>query len=93
MPNVSKTHDNAAAGFSAAEIDQRLRRGYFVKRGDIMAAFGLTRDDMDALVPEVFHPAPLPATKTAGGKVKRPRHRFVRSQVMEIARQWERARV
>ena len=78
MPTVSKTNDS---GITAAEVDQKIRRGYFVKRGDIMKAFGLTRDDMDALVPGVFVPADNPKFK---------RNRFVRSQVMEVARQWER---
>jgi len=68
-------------GVTAEDVDQKLARGVFVKRGDIMKAFGLTRSDMDALVPETFRPADCAKFK---------RHRFVRSQVMAIARQWER---
>lgn len=74
-----------AAGVTAAEVDAALPRGFFVKRGDIMAAFGLGRRDIEALVPEVFKPAPIPPV--AG---KRPRDRFIRSQVLEVARSWER---
>lgn len=68
-------------GVTAAEVDQKLPRGYFVKRGIIMEAFGLTRDDFEALVPDIFKPADNPKFKRA---------RFVRSQVMAVARQWER---
>ena len=64
----------------AADIDAALPRSYFVKRGDIISAFGLTRNDMEALVPSAFVPSPNPGFKRA---------RFVRSQVMEIARKWE----
>lgn len=80
MPTVSKPNDS---GTTAAEVDQRLPRSLFVKRGAIMAAFGLTRSDMEALVPDTFVPSPSTKFKYA---------RFVRSQVMEVARQWEHRR-
>jgi hypothetical protein len=72
-----------ASGITAADIDANLPRGLFVKRGAIMAAFGLSRTDMEALVPDTFIPSPVAKFK---------RHRFVRSQVLEVARQWERRR-
>ena len=79
MPTVSTTNDS---GINSAEIEQKLRKGYFVKRGDVMKAFGLSRTDMEALVPAVFIPAPGAVFKRA---------RFVRSQVMAVARSWEAA--
>ena len=75
------TENNTTAGRTASEIEQKLTRGYFVKRGDIMKAFGLSKSDMPALIPSVFVPVPNPRFK---------HKRFVRSQVMEVARRWER---
>lgn len=79
MPTTYAT--TGQTGVTAADVDAKLRKGVFVKRGDIVAAFGLTRSDMEALVPEVFRPV-------ASGRFKRAR--FLRSQVMDIARTWER---
>lgn len=84
MPNQTKD-----GGITAADVDQKLPRGYFVKRGDITKAFGLSRAEMDALVPEVFTPAPIPP-KPGRPARKQMKHRFVRSQVMKVAHQWER---
>lgn len=84
MPNQTKD-----GGVTAAEVDQKLPRGYFVKRGDIVKAFGLSRAEMDALVPEVFKPAPIPKTNAPRARYQTNRARFVRSQIMAIARQWE----
>ncbi len=85
------THPDTTSGITAADVDSKLRAGYFVKRGDIMKAFGLSKSDMDALVPEIFKPAPFPKTKTAAARYKTNRARFVRSQVMAVAKSWERS--
>lgn len=70
-------------GVTAADVDAKLRKGIFVKRGDIVAAFGLTRSDMEALVPDTFRPVESARFKRA---------RFLRAQVIEVAHAWERPR-
>jgi hypothetical protein len=85
MPTIYKT-DNPGA--TAAEIEARLPKTYFVRRGDIVSAFGLSREDFAALVPSVFKPAPLPAPKAG----KKQYDRFVRAQVLEAARAMEHGR-
>lgn len=79
MPKTNQT--TTTGGRSAAEIEAALPGKFYVKRGDIMRAFGLTRGDMEALVPDTFRPDPNPRFH---------RNRFHRSQVMEVARAWER---
>lgn len=75
-------------GGSAADIDARLPRRFFVKRGDVQAAFGLTkqqmRDLVDAGVFVAKYPAPL--RPGANGKAKAL---FARTEVLAVAHKWE----
>jgi hypothetical protein len=75
-------------GGSAADIDARLPRRFFVKRGDVQAAFGLTKQQMRDLVNAGVFVAkyPAPARPAAKGAAKAL---FVRSEVLAVARKWE----
>jgi hypothetical protein len=80
-------------GRTAAEVDALLPRTMLVMRGHIKAAFGLSDEDLRAMIPGVFRPAELnlPPNKR-NKKAKRrlgPRQRFLRSQVLAVARRWE----
>lgn len=75
------------AGITVADVDAKLPKGFFVRRGQVRDAFNLTEEDMGALVPAIFKPEYLPTNKRK--KVKKSRAVFVRSQVMAIARKWE----
>jgi hypothetical protein len=95
MPTTYHTQDTAAVAVSVAEVEAKLRRGVFVKRGDIVRAFGLTRSAADALIPGVFKPVPLPGLSRPSkrtGQPTTPRCRFLRADVIAIARSWERGR-
>lgn len=72
---------------SAAEIEASLPRTFFIRRGDVQQAFGLSDDNMAVLVPGTFHPTYLAPNKARGRKGSRAL--FVRSQVVAVARQWE----
>jgi hypothetical protein len=67
--------------FTVEEIDRLLPRKYFVMRGDIRVAFGFSSEELDALVANSTFVAKYPVV---GGRA-----RFVRSQVIAIARSWE----
>jgi hypothetical protein len=71
---------------SVAEIDAALPRTFFVRRGHLRAAFGLSEEDMASLIPGTFHPTYLSPNKARGRK--KSRALFVRSQVVEVARKW-----
>jgi hypothetical protein len=75
---------NGAISF--AEIDAKLPRQFFVRRGDIRDAFGLSEEEMSALVPGTFHPTYLSPNKARGRK--KSRALFYRGQVVDVARQW-----
>lgn len=77
------------SGISAADVEAKLPKGFFVRRGQVRDAFGLTDEDMGALVPEVFKPQYLPPNKRNGKKRVKSRAVFVRSQVVAVARKWE----
>lgn len=70
-------------GITAAEVEASLPRTYFVKRGDIQRAFGLTREETAALIDDGTFRAEYP--------VKNGRARFVRAKIVAIARRWESA--
>lgn len=74
----------ANGGTTAAEVDAKLPRKFFVMRGHIMDAFELTRGDMSALVDGGTFCAEYPFGK-------RKKARFVRTAVMAVARKWEKA--
>lgn len=85
----------ATGGITAAEVDAKMPRTFFVMRGDIQRAFGLTKDDTAVLIDNGTFVAKYPlgdARKERRGKktvTKGPRARFVRSQVLDVARRWE----
>lgn len=66
---------------SLADVDAALPRTFFVMRGHVRDAFGLTREEMNALVMNRTFVAKYPV---AGGKA-----RFIRTQVLQVAREWE----
>jgi hypothetical protein len=74
-------------GISLTEIQAALPRAFFVRRGDVRDAFGLSEEEMTALVPGTFRPTYLSPNKARGRK--KSRALFVRSQVIDVARQWE----
>lgn len=82
QPKNENPKSKIPAGVTVAEVDSLLPRSYFVKRGDLARAFGLTRAELEALIPETFVPSPNPKFK---------RHRFVRSHILDVARRWETA--
>ncbi len=80
---------------SAAAVETALPRGFFVMRGHVMTAFGLTKEEMSALVEQGVFAAEYPFGKSyrvrskAGPKTVKARMRFVRSKVVAVARRWE----
>ena len=72
---------NNTQGVTAAAVDAALPRTFFVMRGHICAAFGLTSEDMTVLVRDGTFVAKY---LRAGGRAK-----FIRSQVLAVARKWE----
>lgn len=77
---------NSHGTVSAAEVDALLPKKFFVRRGDVAAAFGLSEKQMAALVPAIFTPFYLPPNK-AGNRSRRAM--FVRSKVLAVARELE----
>lgn len=90
---MAKKH--TTGGVSAADVDSKLPQRFFVMRGDVMAAFGLTGEEMTVLVGQgVFRAEyPLGKSRTVTAKKKQKivtaRMRFVRTQVLAVARKWE----
>lgn len=84
-------------GISAADVDAKLPRTLFVKRGDIRAAFGFTREEVGVLIGDGTFVAKYPFGKTrrekCAGKMRdvESRQRFLRGQVMAVAWKWEAA--
>lgn len=68
---------------SVAEIDASLPRRFFVMRGEIARAFGLAREELSVLVRNGVFVAEYPLGRN------RRRARFVRTQVLAVARKWE----
>jgi hypothetical protein len=73
MPNGTK---------DLAELEHALPPGVFVMRGDILAALGLTRRQFAVLVADGVFVAKYPFGRGT-------RARFLRSQVIEVAREWQ----
>lgn len=69
------------AAKTAAEVDAALPRGAYVKRGDIIRALGLTREEVRGLIETGVFVAQYPVE---GGRM-----RFWRSQVMAYAHRME----
>lgn len=69
------------------DVEKALPPSFFVRRGHVRAAFGLSEEEMTALVPDVFHPTYLSPNKSR--RRKKSRALFVRSHVIAVARQWE----
>lgn len=76
----AKTHSRDG-GVTAATVDQRLPKSFFVMRGHVQHAFGFTGEEMTSLVNDGTFVAKYPVV---GGRA-----RFVRSQVLAVARKWE----
>lgn len=72
---------NSGSGNDAAGIAAKLPGGFFIMRGHIRAAFGLSEEEMTTLVEQNIFRAKYP--------VKGGRARFVRSQVLAVAKKWE----
>lgn len=68
-------------GVNAADVDAKLPRTFFVRRGHVRAAFGLSEEDMTSMVQSGVFVAEYP--------VKKGRACFVRSKVVAVARRWE----
>ena len=77
---------------TVADVEEKLPRTFFVRRGHVRDAFGLTEEEMSALVPSVFKPTYLPTNKRGKRKIKKSRAVFVRVQIVAVARQWEAGR-
>lgn len=69
-------------GINAADVEAKLPAGYFVMRGHIRAAFGFTEEEIRTLIDQNVFRAEYPFGKAT-------RARFVRSQVLGVARRWE----
>lgn len=78
-------------GITAADVEAKLPRTFFVKRGDLMHAFGFTSEEITALIEQKVFKAEYPLGKTTKirGKTVSARMRFVRSQCVAVARRWE----
>lgn len=85
----------APSSVCAADIDAALPKKFFVMRGDVQAAFGFTGEEMSTLVEQGVFRAEYPFGKTRTVRKKKQdklvhaRMKFVRSQVMAVARRWE----
>jgi hypothetical protein len=74
---------SSSGAITAADVDAKLPRRFFVMRGDLQSAFGLSKEEIAALINDGTFVAKYPLGKA--GK----RARFVRSQVLAVARKWE----
>jgi hypothetical protein len=77
-----------AGGVTVADVERILPKTFFVRRGHVRAAFGLTEEEMTALVPSVFKPTYLPPNRRGKKKIKTSRAVFVRVQIVAVARAW-----
>jgi hypothetical protein len=69
-------------GINVADVETRLPKTYFVMRGHVERAFGLTKEEMTLLIgTKTFVPEYPFGPKT--------RARFVRSKLLAQARKWE----
>jgi hypothetical protein len=69
---------------TAAEIDAKLPRRFFVMRGDIQNAFGFTKEETATLIEQKIFVAEYPLGR-------KRRARFVRALVLTVARNWEKS--
>lgn len=79
---TTKKETARTGGVDVAAVDAALPRKFFIMRGDVRDAFGLTEEEMTILVAARTFVAEYP--------IKGGRARFVRSQVVAVARRWER---
>lgn len=85
-------NEGLRAGMTVAEVQEKLPRTFFVRRGHVRDAFGLTEEEMSALVGAgIFKPVYLPTNKRGKRKIKKSRAVFVRTQLIAVAKQWEAA--
>lgn len=75
--------NQTSGAINAADVDARLPRRFFVKRGDIQQAFGFTKAELAELISLGIFVAKYPLGKD------RRRARFVRSQAVRVAGEWE----
>ena len=69
------------SGIDACTVDALLQRTFWIKRSNVMAAFGLSGEEMTILVNGGVFRAEYPFGPGT-------RARFVRSQVLDVARKW-----
>jgi len=72
----------ASSGIDIKAVEAALPGTFFVMRGHIKVAFGLSRRELDDLVERKVFVAKYPMGA-------RSRARFLRSQVLAVARTWE----
>lgn len=85
----------STGGVTASDVEKTLPKTFFVKRGDIVKAFGFTREEVSVLIADGVFAAKYPFGKSR--TVRRrgkdvdvaARARFSRAQVLEVARRWE----
>lgn len=70
-----------SGAIDVADIESKLPRTYFIMRGHITAAFGFTREETGVLIGQGVFAAKYPFGA-------RTRARFLRSQVLEVAKTW-----
>lgn len=83
---ASKIREGAV---TVAGVEAELPKTFFVRRGHVRDAFGLTEEEMTALVGQVFKPTYLPTNKRGRRKIQKSRAVFVRAQIIAVARGWE----
>lgn len=74
--------DKRTGGVTVAEIDAMLPRTFYVTRGSVAQAFGFSKRELRALIAQGVFRAEYPF---GSGR----RARFVRSQVLKVAKNWE----
>lgn len=75
---------NPTGGVTAADVEARLPKTYFVMRGHVQQAFGLTKEETAMLIASRTFVAEYPFGDGT-------RARFVRSKLITQARKWEAA--
>lgn len=68
-------------GINVSDVEETLPKTYFVMRGQIASAFGFSREETATLITQGVFVAKYPF----GSKT---RARFVRGQVLAVARNW-----
>lgn len=73
---------HGTGGLDAADIEAALPKRYFITRGAIQQAFGFSKQETAALIAKGIFVAKYPLGR------ERRRARFVRQQIIEVARAW-----